>query len=166
MRESFPNGLFLGSYGGNTRNLTSMSSGSRDGQAKWEVEESLLRWRLHGGEGFCLISKKLCGCCTNLGMLSVQGKRIPCRQHNAGEELRFPARFLVIEHEAMQQVTLSQCRNFLPDSPKPFQRSPSYFPDSGTKHDAHDNGVCSVHNISRSKSQPQPAYYFAECGEL
>ena len=31
---------------------------------------------------------------------------------------------------------------------------------------AHDHGVCSVHNLSRSKSQRQPAYYLAENGEL
>ena len=46
----------------------------------------------------------------------------------------------------------------MPDSPKPLQRIHSYFPDPGTKHDAHCNGVCSVHNLSRLKSQPQPAY--------
>ena len=51
---------------------------------------------------------------------------------------------------------------FLPDSPKAFQRSPLYFPDPGIKNDAH----CSVHNISKSKSQPQPVYYLAESGEL
>ena len=57
---------------------------------------------------------------------------------------------------------------FLPDSPKPFQRlrSPSYFPDPGSKHDAHYIGICLVHNISRLKSQPQPPYYLAESGEL
>ena len=47
-----------------------------------------------------------------------------------------------------------------------IQRNPSYSPDPGTKHDAQDNGVCSVHNISRSNSQPQPAYYLVESGEL
>ena len=56
---------------------------------------------------------------------------------------------------------------FLPDSPKPFQRSLSYFPDPGTKNDAHDSGVWSVHNLSRSKSQLQPAYYLvASCDTL
>ena len=54
LRESFPNGLVLGSYGGDAGNSTSMSSGSGDGEAKSEVEESLLRWRLHGVEGFGL----------------------------------------------------------------------------------------------------------------
>ena len=49
--ESFPSGLVLGSHGGDTGNLTSMPSGSGDGEAKSEVEESLLRWRLHGVEG-------------------------------------------------------------------------------------------------------------------
>ena len=73
-----------------------------------------------------------------------------------GDERRFPARFLVIEHEVMQQIIMSY---FMPESPKPFQRSPSYFPDTGTKDDIHDNGVCSVHNLSRLKIQPQPAYY-------
>ena len=48
--ESFPNGLVLGSHGGDTGNSTAMS----DGKAKSEVEESLLRWRLHGVEGFDL----------------------------------------------------------------------------------------------------------------
>ena len=33
------------------------------------------------------------GGCTSLGRLSAQGKRIPCRQHDEGEERRFPARF-------------------------------------------------------------------------
>ena len=56
LRESFPNGLVLGSYGGDAGNSTSMSSGSGDGEAKSEVEESLLRWRLHGEEGFGLTS--------------------------------------------------------------------------------------------------------------
>ena len=56
LRESFPNGLVLGSYGGDAGNSTSMSSGSGDGEAKSEVEESLLRWRLHGGERFGLTS--------------------------------------------------------------------------------------------------------------
>ena len=47
----------------------------------------------------------------------------------------------------------SECRIFFHDSPNPFHRSLSYFPDPVTKHDAHDNGVssCSVHNLSRSK---------------
>ena len=31
--------------------------------------------------------------------------------------------------------------------------------DPGTNHDTHDNGICSVHNLSRLKLQPQPAYY-------
>ena len=50
---------------------------------------------------------------------------------------------------------------FWPYSPKPFQWSPSYFPDPGTKYDTNDNVVCSVHNLSRLKIhlQPQPAYY-------
>ena len=55
--ESFPSGLVLGSHGGDTGNSTAMSSGSGpsgDGEAKSEVEESLLRWRLHGVEGFGL----------------------------------------------------------------------------------------------------------------
>ena len=52
--ESFPNGLMLGSHGGDAGNSTSMSSGSGDGEAKSEMEESLLRWRLHCAEGFCL----------------------------------------------------------------------------------------------------------------
>ena len=62
-----------------------------------------------------------------------------CDAHNndlsydEGEERQFPARVLVMEHEAMQQITIS------------------YFFAS--------NGVCSVHNLSRSKSQPQPTYY-------
>ena len=50
---------------------------------------------------------------------------------------------------------------FLPDSPKPFQISPSYFPDPGTNHDAHDNVVCSVHNLSNRKvslNPPLPAF--------
>ena len=34
-----------------------------------------------------------------------------------------------MEHEAKQQITISY---FLPDSPKAFQRNPSYFPDPGT----------------------------------
>ena len=42
---------------------------------------------------------------------------------------------------------------FLHHSPKPFQRSPSYLPDPGTKHDAHENGICLDHNLSRSRSQ-------------
>ena len=46
------NGLVLGSHGGDAENLTSMSSGSGDGEAKSEVEESMLRRRLHGVEGF------------------------------------------------------------------------------------------------------------------
>ena len=40
--------------------------------------------------------------------------------YDEGEEHSFPARFLVMEHEAMQQITMS-C--LLPDSPKPFQRN-------------------------------------------
>ena len=44
--------LVLGSHGGDTGNSTSMSSGSGDGEAKSEKEESLLHWRLHGGERF------------------------------------------------------------------------------------------------------------------
>ena len=59
----------------------------------------------------------------------------------------------------MQQITMSY---FLSDSLKPFQRSPSYYPDLGTEHDTHDNGVCSVHNPSRLKLQPQPAYYLSQ----
>ena len=46
MQESFPNGLVLGSHGGDAGNSFSMSSGSGDGEAKSQVEESLLRWRL------------------------------------------------------------------------------------------------------------------------
>ena len=46
----------LGSHGGDAGNWTSMSSASGEGEAKWEVEESLLRWGLHGGEGFGLTS--------------------------------------------------------------------------------------------------------------
>ena len=71
-----------------------------------------------------------------------------------GEEHCFPTRFLVMEHEAMQQITMLY---FLSDSPKPFQISPSYYPDLDTKHDTHSNGVCSVHNLSRLKLQPQPS---------
>ena len=41
----------LGSHWGDAGNSTSMSSGSGDEEAKSEVEESLLRWRLHGVEG-------------------------------------------------------------------------------------------------------------------
>ena len=52
--ESFPNGLVLGSHGGDAGNSTSMSSGSGDGELKPEVEESMLRRRLHGVEGFGL----------------------------------------------------------------------------------------------------------------
>ena len=44
----------LGFHGDDAGNLTSMSSGSGDGKAKSEVEESLLRRRLHGVEGFGL----------------------------------------------------------------------------------------------------------------
>ena len=51
-RERFPNGLFLGSHGGDAGNSTAMSSGLGDGEAKSEVEESMLRRRLHGVEGF------------------------------------------------------------------------------------------------------------------
>ena len=50
--KCFPNGLVLGSHGGDAGNSTSMPSGSGDGEAKLEVEESLLCWRLHGMEGF------------------------------------------------------------------------------------------------------------------
>ena len=59
---------------------------------------------------------------------------------SAGEECRFPARFLVVEHEAMQQITMSYFLRIVPNR-EPFQRSPTYFPDPGTKHDKHDNGV-------------------------
>ena len=78
--------------------------------------------------------------------------------------MSFSCKILVREHESMQQkITMSY---FLPDSPKPFQRNHSYFQDPGTKHDAHDNGVCSVYNLSRLESQPQPGYYLAESGKL
>ena len=43
---------------------------------------------------------------------------------------RFSCKILVVEHESMQQkIAMSY---FLPVSPKPFQRSPSYFPDPDT----------------------------------
>ena len=51
---------------------------------------------------------------------------------------------------------------FLSDSSKPFQRSPSYYPDPGTKHDTHDNGDFSIHNLSKLKLQPEPAYYLIQ----
>ena len=52
----------------------------------------------------------------------------------------------------------------LPDSPKPFQTNSSYYPDDpdpGTKHDTHDNGLCSLLSplFLRLKIQPPPAYY-------
>ena len=71
--------------------------------------------------------------------------------YDEGVECCFSAIFLVMEHVATTQILIS---NFFPDSPKPFQRNPSYFPDPGT-----DTGVCSVHNLSRLKNQPQPSYY-------
>ena len=136
-----------------------------------EMGRRSLKWRSRCSAGGCTAWKDsarprrgLSGGCTSLGRLSAQGKRIPCRQHDEGEERRFPARFSLWNMNRCNKKFATSY--FLPDSPKPFQRSPSYFPDPGTKHDAHDNGVCSVHNLSRSKSQPQPAYYFAECGEL
>ena len=46
----------------------------------------------------------------------------------------------------------------------PGTKHDAHYP--GTKHDSHVNGVCSVHNLSRLKSQPQHAHYFAEIGEL
>ena len=48
-----------------------------------------------------------------------------------------------MEHEAMQQITMSYYCIFCLIVPncEPFQRSSTYFPAPGTKHDKHDNGV-------------------------
>ena len=50
---------------------------------------------------------------------NAQGKRIPCRQHNEGEERRFPARFLVMEHYLMDQKLLYSI--FCLTVPNPFK---------------------------------------------
>ena len=58
------------------------------------------KWRSRCSAGACTAWKGsarpgrgVSGGCTSLGRLSAQGKRIPCRQHDEGEERRFPARF-------------------------------------------------------------------------
>ena len=72
------------------------------------------------------------------------------------------ARFFVMEHEAKQQmlyVCLMQA-----DSPESSQKTVLHNlwiqPHPGSKHDAQNNDVYTVHNISRLRIQPQPAYYF------
>ena len=47
----------------------------------------------------------LSGGCISLGKLSAQGKRM---QHDEGEERRFSARFLVMEHASRKRCNQSQ----------------------------------------------------------
>ena len=84
--------------------------------------------------------------CKSLGMLSAQWKQIPlCRQHDKGESFSCK---ISCHGTSIDLTKNSNVIFLLPDSSKPFRRSLSYFPDLGTKHDAHDNIVCWVHNPS------------------
>ena len=67
--------------------------------------------------------------------------------HDEGGERCFPASILSLKKKQVFDI-------FLPDS----QRSPLHWLDPGSKHDAHDNGICSIQKLSRI--QPQPAFYF------
>ena len=66
-----------------------------------------------------------------------------------GRGMLFSFKIYCQGHKATQQIT-----NFClidSDSPESYQRSLPYFLDPGIKRDAHDDGVWSVHDISRLK---------------
>ena len=56
----------------------------------------------------------------------------------------------------MKHSNKSQWCMFCLNSPNPLQRSHLYFLDPGTKLCSHFNGVCSIHNLSRSSSCSDP----------
>ena len=88
-------GLSKGYRGmGNSTQLCCDFGGCKTLQLVVRLQSSSLR--LHGGEGFCLPHRGLSGGCMSLGRLSAPGKHIlagTARQHDEGEERRFPARF-------------------------------------------------------------------------
>ena len=114
-------GLSKGYRGmGNSTQLCCDFGGCKTLQLVVRLQSSSLR--LHGGEGFCLPHRGLSGGCMSLGRLSAPGKHIlagTARQHDEGEERRFPARFSLWNINRCNKK--SQCRIFCLIVPNPFK---------------------------------------------